>query len=89
LISTYITPVESRVKHENAIKLKHYMYNALSIYQTKYCKNTFLAVPRLSYITSNHQVVGKTTLLHQKLKQTYDYYRISISISVVVISIKY
>jgi len=38
----------SRVKPEIIIKLKHYMYNGLSIYQTKYCKTTFLALPCLS-----------------------------------------
>jgi len=37
----------SRVKPENIIKLKHYMHNGLSIYQTKYCKTTFLALPWL------------------------------------------
>jgi len=76
LISTLITTVESGVKHENIIKLKCYMYE-LSIYQTKYCKNTFLALTRLSYITFNRQVVSKTTLLRQKLQQSHDYYRIA------------
>jgi len=33
----------SRVKAENIIKLKHYMHNGLSIYQTQYCKTTFFA----------------------------------------------
>jgi len=37
------TPNYSRVKPENTIKLKHYMHNGLSVYQTKYCKTTFLA----------------------------------------------
>jgi len=46
------------------MKLKHYdTYNGLSIYQTKYGKTTFLALPRLSYIIFNHPVVGKTMLL--------------------------
>jgi len=31
------------------MKLKRYMHNALSIYQTQYCKTTFLALPCLSY----------------------------------------
>jgi len=52
-----------RVKPEN-IKLKHYMYNGLSIYQTKRCKTTILALPRLSYIIFNRRVVGKTTLYY-------------------------
>jgi len=33
----------SRVKPENIVKLKHYMHNGLSIYQTKYCETTFPA----------------------------------------------
>jgi len=37
----------SRVKPENIIKLKRYMRNGLSIYQTKYCKTTFLTMPIL------------------------------------------
>jgi len=36
----------------------------------------FLALPHLSYTILNHLVVGKTTLLCQKLQQTYYYYRI-------------
>jgi len=46
----------SRVKPENIIKLKHYMYMRLSIYQTEYYKTTFLALSRLSY---NRPLVGK------------------------------
>ena len=48
----------SRVRHENIIKLKRYMHNGLSINQTKYYKTTFVALPRLSCITFNRQVVG-------------------------------
>jgi len=39
----------SGVKPENIIKLKRYMHNGLSIYETMYCKNTFLSLPCLSY----------------------------------------
>jgi len=53
------------------------MHNGLSIYQTNYCKTTFLALPRLSYTISNRPVVGKTTLLRQKSQQTHYYYRIT------------
>ena len=53
------------------------MHNGLSIYQTKCCKTTFLALPRLSYITFNRPVVGKTALLRQKSQQTPYYYRIA------------
>jgi len=67
----------SRVKPENIIKLKHYTLNGLSIYQTKYCKTTFLALPRLSYIIFNCPVVGKAMSLHQKSQQTHYYYRIA------------
>jgi len=67
----------TRVKPENIIKLKHYMINGLSIYQTMYCKTTFLELPRLSYITFNRSAVGKTILLRQKPLQTHYYYRIA------------
>jgi len=53
------------------------MYHESSIYQTKYCKTTFLALLRLSYTRFNRPVLGKTTLLRQKSKQTHDYYRIA------------
>jgi len=53
------------------------MHNGLSIYQTEYCKTTFLALPCLSYILSNGPVVGKTALLRQKSQQTHYYYRIA------------
>ena len=53
------------------------MHNGLSIYQTKYCKTTFLALLRLSYIISYHLAVGKTALLRQKSQQTHYYYRIA------------
>jgi len=43
--------------------LKHYKQNGLSIYQTKYCKNTFLSLTRLSYITFNCPAVGKNTVM--------------------------
>jgi len=59
------------------MELKHYMYNGLSIYQTKYCKTMFVALPRLSYIIFNRPVVGKAKLLRQKLQQTHYYYRIA------------
>jgi len=57
------------------------MLNGLSIYQTKYCKTTFLALPRLSYIILNRPVVGKVTLLRKKSQQTHYYYRIVIKLS--------
>jgi len=53
------------------------MRNELSIYQTKYCKTTFLALPRLSYIIVNRPVVVKTTLLRQKWQQTHNYNRLA------------
>jgi len=59
------------------MKLKRYMHNGLSVYQTKYCKTTFLALPRLSYIIFNRPVVGKTKLLRQKSQQTHYYCRIA------------
>jgi len=43
----------------------------LSIYQTKYGKTTFLALPRLSHIMFNRLVVGKTTSLRQKSQRTH------------------
>jgi len=49
------------------------MHNGLSIYQTKYCKTTFLALPCLSYTLFNRPVVGKTTWLRQKSQQTHYY----------------
>jgi len=68
----------SGVKPENIIKWKHYMYNGLSIYQIKCCNTTFLALPRLSY---NCPLVGKTTLLRQKSRQTHYYYNIAIKLA--------
>jgi len=56
-ISTLITNVNLRRP-----KLKHYMHNGLSTYQIKYCKITFLALTRLSYITFNCQAVRKNTV---------------------------
>jgi len=53
------------------------MHNGLSTYQTKYCKITFLALPRLSYIIFNRPVVGKTKLLREKSQQTHYYYTIA------------
>jgi len=53
------------------------MHNGLSIYQTKYCKTTFLAFPCLSYIQFNRPVVGKIALLRQKSQQTHYYHRIA------------
>jgi len=67
----------SRIKPENIIKLKQYMYNGLSIYQTKYCNTTYLALPSQSYIIFNRPAVGKTTLLRQKSQQTHYYHRIA------------
>ena len=43
------------------MKLKHYMHNGLSFYQTTYCKTTFLALPHIIF---NRPVAGKTMLLH-------------------------
>jgi len=57
------------------------MHNGLSIYQTKYCKTTFLALPCLSYTLFNGPVVGKTALLHQKSQQTHYFYRIATKIA--------
>jgi len=42
----------------------------LSNYQTKRCKTTFLALPRITYIIFNRPVEGKTKLLPQQLQQT-------------------
>jgi len=49
------------------------MHNGLSIYQTKYRKTAFLALPCLSSILVNRPVVGKTALLRQKSQQTHYY----------------
>jgi len=53
------------------------MQNGLSIYQTKYYKTTFLALPCLSYVILNRPVVGKTTLLCEKSQHTHYYFRIA------------
>jgi len=53
------------------------MHNGLSIYQTKYCKTTFLASPCLCYILFDRPAVGKTVLLPQKPQQTHYYYGIA------------
>jgi len=55
------------------------MHNGLSIYQIKYCKTTFLALPLppLSYIIFDRPVTGKITLLCQKSQQTHYHYRIA------------
>jgi len=53
------------------------MHNGLSIYPTKYCTTTFLALPRLSYIVFNRPVVNKTTLLRRNSQQTQYYCRIA------------
>jgi len=58
------------------MKLKHYMHTGLSFYQATYCKTTFPALPRQSYIILFRPVVGKTTLLCPKSQQTHYYYRI-------------
>jgi len=76
------------------MKLKHYMHNGLSIYETKDCKTTFLALPRLSYIIFNHPVVGKATFASEiaanpSLLQNCKYTCKSMSISLVVVSIKH
>jgi len=52
------------------------MHNGLSIYQTKYCQTTFVALPCLSYIIFNRPVVVKTKLFCQKLQPAH-YYRIA------------
>jgi len=44
-------PDDSRVNPENIVKLKRNMHNGLSIYQTKYCKTTFLALSLPAYPT--------------------------------------
>jgi len=44
LISTLITKVVSNLRTSMEMNLKHYMQNGLSIYQTKYCMTTFLAL---------------------------------------------
>jgi len=47
------------------------MHNGLSIYQTKYCKTMFLALPRPTYQRIfKRPVVGKTALLRQKSQKT-------------------
>jgi len=51
------------------------MHSGLSIYQTKDCETTFLALPRIAYIILYYPIVGKTTLLYQKLQQTHYNYR--------------
>jgi len=70
------------------------MRNVLSVYQNKYCKTTFLALPRLSYIIFNRPVVGKTTLSRQKWQKYIIITELqvnlqNISISVVTFSVKY
>jgi len=55
------------------MKLKRYMHNGLSIYQTKYCKTTFLTSPCPCNILFNRPVVGKTALLRLKMQQTHYY----------------
>jgi len=54
------------------------MHNGMSIYQTKYCKTMFLALPCISYILFNRPIVGNTALLRQKSQQTHYYYRIAL-----------
>jgi len=66
------------VKPGNIIKVKHYMHNGLRIYQTKkvlYCRNTFLAFPRLACLICSLLVMGKTVLLHRKPQQANYYFR--------------
>jgi len=53
------------------------MHNGLSIYQTEYCKATFLASPFLCFILSNCPTVGKTALSRQKSQPTHYYNRIA------------
>jgi len=53
------------------MKLKRYIHNGLSIYQTKYCVTTFRGLPHLSCIIFNRPVVGKTTSLRQRSQQTH------------------
>jgi len=61
--------------------LKQYIHNGLSIYQTTYCKTTFLALPRLLYIIFNRPVVDKTTLLRPKSQRTQYYDKIATNIT--------
>jgi len=70
------------------------MHNGLSIYQTKYCKTTFLALPCLSYTLFNGPVVGKTAYYTRSRNKPTIFTELqlklqNISISVVVVSIKY
>jgi len=76
-LNKYITTVQSNLR----TKLKLYMHKGLSIYQTKYCKTTFLVSPCLCYILFNRPVVGKTALLRQKSQQTHYYYRTATKIA--------
>jgi len=66
LLITLITKVESGLRTSE-----------IEIYQTKYCDTTFLALPHIAYIIFNCPIVGKTTLLYQKLQQTHHNYRIA------------
>jgi len=73
LLITLITTVESGMKTSYS---RNTMHSGLNIYQIKYYDTTFLALPRIAYIIFNCPIVGKTTLLHQKLQQTHYNYRI-------------
>jgi len=69
------------------------MQNGLSIYQSKYCKTMFLALPCLSYKIFNRPGVGKATVLSRNRNKPIIITELqlntqSISISVVVVSIK-
>jgi len=61
LLITLITKVESGLRTSE-----------IEIYQTK-----FLALPHIAYIIFNCPIVGKPTLLCQKLQQTHHNYRIA------------
>jgi len=59
LISTLITLQSQTWEHHTLI---YYMQNGLSIYQSKYCKTMFLALPCLFYKIFNRSGVGKATV---------------------------
>ena len=77
-IDKYIN-VNSKLKLENIIKLKHYMHKWSEhlANQVGYCETTFLALPRIAYIIFNRVVAGKTTILRQKSQLSHYYYRIA------------
>jgi len=57
-------PDDSRVNPGNIVKLKRNMHNGLSIYQTKYCKTTFLALSCLPILHVNQSSSsGKNSII--------------------------